>query len=146
VRAHTTRDRAQSVQGKPGGVGVGVGAKPSPTSSSSDLALKPGHHAAAQQQGQTGAAPGGTREKPERAPTAPSAAVAGLPKHGGVGAPGQGQATPRRREKKHTQNDSDIVKRLQAICTDADPTRLYRNLVKIGQGCVLCGLLDLSEC
>jgi len=28
----------------------------------------------------------------------------------------------------------DIVKRLQMICTDADPTKLYRNLVKIGQG------------
>lgn len=28
----------------------------------------------------------------------------------------------------------DVVKKLQAICTDADPTRLYRNLVKIGQG------------
>ena len=45
------------------------------------------------------------------------------------------QATPRRRErKKDTANGEDIVKRLQAICTDADPTRLYRNLVKIGQG------------
>jgi p21-activated kinase 1 len=31
-------------------------------------------------------------------------------------------------------NGADIVKRLQQICTDADPTRLYRNLVKIGQG------------
>jgi p21-activated kinase 1 len=45
-------------------------------------------------------------------------------------------ATPRRREKKKEDkaNDADIVKRLQQICTDADPTRLYRNLVKIGQG------------
>jgi p21-activated kinase 1 len=45
-----------------------------------------------------------------------------------------GQATPRRREKKKDANGEDIVKRLQAICTDADPTRLYRNLAKIGQG------------
>jgi p21-activated kinase 1 len=47
-----------------------------------------------------------------------------------------GSATPRRREKKKEDkaNDADIVKRLQQICTDADPTRLYRNLVKIGQG------------
>ena len=30
--------------------------------------------------------------------------------------------------------DSDVVARLQAICTDADPTKLYRNLVKIGAG------------
>ena len=45
-------------------------------------------------------------------------------------------ATPRRREKKKedNENDADIVKRLQQIRTDADPTRLYRNLVKIGQG------------
>ncbi|KAH8833026.1 STE/STE20/PAKA protein kinase [Flagelloscypha sp. PMI_526] len=47
-----------------------------------------------------------------------------------------GVATPRRREKKPIDKDKeeDIVKRLQAICTDADPTKLYRNLVKIGQG------------
>jgi p21-activated kinase 1 len=47
-----------------------------------------------------------------------------------------GVATPRRREKKEKdkEKDIDIVKRLQQICTDADPTRLYRNLVKIGQG------------
>ncbi|KAF7308745.1 Non-specific serine/threonine protein kinase [Mycena kentingensis (nom. inval.)] len=45
-------------------------------------------------------------------------------------------ATPRRREKKPADKDkdNDIVRRLQQICTDADPTRLYRNLVKIGQG------------
>lgn len=40
---------------------------------------------------------------------------------------------PRRREPKKG-NDPDIVERLKAICTDADPTKLYRNLVKIGQG------------
>ena len=45
-----------------------------------------------------------------------------------------GVATPRRREKKGGDKEFDIVKRLQQICTDADPTRLYRNLVKIGQG------------
>ena len=46
-----------------------------------------------------------------------------------------GVATPRRREKKgDKEKEADIVKRLQAICTDADPTKLYRNLVKIGAG------------
>ena len=30
--------------------------------------------------------------------------------------------------------DEDVVRRLQQICTDADPTKLYRNLVRIGQG------------
>ena len=45
-------------------------------------------------------------------------------------------AIPRRREKKkqNKANDADLMKRLQGICKDADPTRLYRNLVKIGQG------------
>ena len=46
---------------------------------------------------------------------------------------GPSGATPRRREKPKDGGD-DIVERLQAICTDADPTRLYRNLVKIAQG------------
>lgn len=61
----------------------------------------------------------------------PSPATASLQKV----ASGPG-ATPRRREKKEKDKakDEDIVKRLQAICTDADPTRLYRNLVKIGAG------------
>ena len=57
-----------------------------------------------------------------------SAAVASLAK-----AP---DATPRRRGKKkiNKSNDADIVRRLQQICTNADPTQFYRNLVKIGQG------------
>ena len=44
--------------------------------------------------------------------------------------------TPRRREKMetHKANDADIVERLRGICTDVDPTWLYRSLVKIGQG------------
>ena len=55
------------------------------------------------------------------------AAVASLAKATG--------AVPRRREKKEDKaTDADIIKRLQQICTDADPSRLYRNLVKIGQG------------
>ena len=44
-------------------------------------------------------------------------------------------AISRRRKKKEGKtNDADIIKWLQHICTDADPTRLYRSLVKIGQG------------
>jgi hypothetical protein len=49
--------------------------------------------------------------------------------------------TVRRRERNHEIKEVDIVKRLQAICTDADPTRLYRNLVKIGQGSVVSNSL-----
>ena len=77
------------------------------------------------------------RERVDKAAAPPSPALASLAKHAdkpasGVAPPGS-SATPRRREKKD-KGDGDIVKRLQAICTDADPTRLYRNLVKIGQG------------
>lgn len=50
--------------------------------------------------------------------------------------PGGPGNAPRRREPKNKGKDSDIVERLKAICTDADPTKLYRNLVKIGQGLV----------
>lgn len=128
-RSNTTRDRRS-----PGGQGQAqlpsvnaLGqqkqfAKPSPGSSSSDLPLK-------QQVSPT--APnarerGDPRAQAQNQP--PSAAASSLAKVSGV-------ATPRRREKKVDKGkEEDIVKRLQQICTDADPTRLYRNLVKIGQG------------
>jgi p21-activated kinase 1 len=44
-----------------------------------------------------------------------------------------GMQQARRREPKN-RKDPNIIERLQAICSDADPTKLYRNLVKIGQG------------
>jgi p21-activated kinase 1 len=61
-------------------------------------------------------------------PRQPNTTVTGLAKAGG--------ATPRRREKmkEDNANDADTVKHLQQILMDADPTRLYRNLVKTGQG------------
>ncbi|KAL4250202.1 protein kinase superfamily protein [Abortiporus biennis] len=64
----------------------------------------------------------------------PSPAAQSLQK--AAAAAGVGGATPRRREKKDKDKDkeADIVARLKAICTDADPTRLYRSLVKIGAG------------
>ncbi|RIB08918.1 kinase-like domain-containing protein [Gigaspora rosea] len=31
-------------------------------------------------------------------------------------------------------DSTNVIERLKAICTDADQTKLYRNLVKIGQG------------
>ncbi|KAI9262156.1 hypothetical protein BDA99DRAFT_69179 [Phascolomyces articulosus] len=43
----------------------------------------------------------------------------------------------RRREQKRLKDaarDAEILAELRAICTDADPTKLYRNMVKIGQG------------
>lgn len=92
--------------------------KPSPVSSSSDLPLK-----------QHGATPAARERSDPRAQQnqPPSAAASNLAKMSGV-------ATPRRREKKDKGKEENIIKRLQGICTDADPTKLYRNLVKIGQG------------
>ena len=117
-RANTTRDRPPPGQSPSG---IQQQKKQSPGSSSSDLPLKPGP---------PGVSSPVTRERGDlRAQNhAPSPAVSNLAKVSGV-------ATPRRREKKVDKNkEEDIVKRLQKICTDADPTRLYRNLVKIGQG------------
>jgi p21-activated kinase 1 len=88
-------------------------------SSTSDLPLK-----------QHGAAPAVRERSDPRAQqnqAPPSAAASSLAKVSGV-------ATPRRREKKDKGKEEDIIKRLQVICTDADPTKLYRNLFKIGQG------------
>ncbi|CAG8622071.1 7283_t:CDS:10, partial [Dentiscutata erythropus] len=42
--------------------------------------------------------------------------------------------TQRRQQRKPAKDSTDVIERLKAICTDADPTKLYRNLVKIGQG------------
>ena len=60
------------------------------------------------------------------------------PSHHSHNKPGTGLnppgAAPRRREKKDKEDDTEIIKRLRQICTDADPTKLYRNLVKIGAG------------
>ncbi|KAF7356583.1 Non-specific serine/threonine protein kinase [Mycena venus] len=120
-RSNTTRDPSRAAPKPPGASPVPSG-KPSPGSSSSDLPL---------------------RSQSTRVPPQPSAAAASLAKAAGTGAAGAGAAgvgaggaTPRRREKKPADKDkdSDIVRRLQQICTDADPTRLYRSLVKIGQG------------
>ncbi|KAF8906301.1 kinase-like domain-containing protein [Gymnopilus junonius] len=129
-RANTTRDRrspapAQALSGQT--LGAQKAQKPSPGSSSSDLPLKQQQPAGAG----VGATPAARERSDPRAQAqnqAPSPAASSLAKVSGV-------ATPRRREKKVDKGkEEDIVKRLQAICTDADPTRLYRNLVKIGQG------------
>jgi len=118
VRANTTKDRRSPAPT----AAAKASARESPSSSTADLALKSQSTTAVN-------TPVAERRAPQP-PAAPqqSAAAASLAKTAG--------ATPRRREKKKEDkaNDADIVKRLQQICTDADPTRLYRNLVKIGQG------------
>lgn len=46
-----------------------------------------------------------------------------------------GTVPPQRRQQRHRPSkDFDIVSRLNSICTNADPTKLYRSLNKIGQG------------
>lgn len=47
--------------------------------------------------------------------------------------PGSGPVAQRRHKPKPSK-DIDIVSRLNTICTNADPTKLYRSLNKIGQG------------
>ncbi|KAL1915312.1 uncharacterized protein VTP21DRAFT_6770 [Calcarisporiella thermophila] len=44
--------------------------------------------------------------------------------------------TPRRREsRKHDEKkEQELLEKLRTICSDADPSKLYRNLTKIGQG------------
>ena len=119
ARANTTRDRRSPAP--PAAVKAPI--RESPNASTADLPSKSQSTTAVN-------APVAERRAPQppTAPQQPSAAAASLAKAAG--------ATPRRREKKKEDkaNDADIVKRLQQICTDADPTRLYRNLVKIGQG------------
>jgi p21-activated kinase 1 len=66
--------------------------------------------------------------QPPTATQQQSATVTNLAKDGGATLP-----LPETM-KEDKANGADIVKRLQQICTDADPTRLYRNIVKIGNG------------
>lgn len=112
-RAHTTRDRRSPGPGQQahphGGSPSQKPAKASPSSSTTDLTK--------------------TSSRQQPAGSAPqSAASASVSK-----AAAAGVATPRRK-KGDKDKEADIVKRLQAICTPADPTKLYRNLVKIGAG------------
>jgi p21-activated kinase 1 len=38
------------------------------------------------------------------------------------------------RQQKEAIKDAQVIQELEAICTDADPTKIYRNMVKVGQG------------
>ncbi|KAI0369206.1 Pkinase-domain-containing protein [Pilatotrama ljubarskyi] len=139
ARANTTRDRRSPGPGQSPShhspsphaqAQVAAPPKPpkaSPGSSQTDLPLKSSPSMRDRERERE-------REREGRSPVSqpqPSAAAASLQK-----AAASGTATPRRREKKEKDKDkeADIVKRLQQICTDADPTKLYRNLVKIGAG------------
>ncbi|KAL7409168.1 kinase-like domain-containing protein [Mrakia frigida] len=97
-----------------------------PSSSSSTHALQKSASSA-------GKVPQSTsRARTEAPPAAPGSAAAALSKQASKGKEQQAAATPRRRQDK--KDMTDVVARLNAICTDADPTKLYRSLVKVGQG------------
>ncbi|KAI9464832.1 kinase-like domain-containing protein [Russula earlei] len=123
VRANTTKD--QRSPAPPAGVKAAV--RESPSSSTADLALKSENTTVLN----TPVAERRALQPPTTTSQQQGTAAASLAK--------TADATPRRRKKKEDKaSDTDIVKRLQQICTDADPTRLYRNLVKIGQGASRC--------
>lgn len=132
-RSNTTKDRRppaapqQGTTANSNGLAAGSKPKPSPGSSQTDLPLKQQQQPHQQHQ-QTAPASRAVDPRAQAQNHPPSPAASNLAKVAGV-------ATPRRREKKVDKaKDEDIIKRLQQICTDADPTKLYRNLVKIGQG------------
>lgn len=47
----------------------------------------------------------------------------------------QGPPVQRRTNKK-SMNVEDVIRSLVDLCNPADPTRIYKNLIKIGQGCI----------
>ncbi|CAL1714618.1 unnamed protein product [Somion occarium] len=127
TRANTTRDRHSPGPGQHHGHHSPGHIPPAPSGlPPSKPKTSPGSSAADLSKGSSTSREGVQRSNTQQAP---SPATASLQK-----AAAAGGATPRRREKKDKDKEADIVKRLQQICTDADPTRLYRNLVKIGAG------------
>ncbi|KAI9826551.1 MAG: signal transducing kinase of the PAK [Thelocarpon impressellum] len=76
------------------------------------------------------------QQQPQQTPATPQHAVI-APEPGSIPHPSQtprvGPA-PRARQRQRQSSGIDIVARLNAICTNADPTKRYRNLNKIGQG------------
>ncbi|CAJ0625287.1 7856_t:CDS:10 [Entrophospora sp. SA101] len=84
--------------------------------------------------------PSANNNKPHRPKDPMTPKIAPPPPNSSAGSPSKVPPPPnnqRRREPRKTQNKDnglDVIERLKAICTDADPTKIYRNLVKIGQG------------
>ncbi|ORZ09636.1 kinase-like domain-containing protein [Lobosporangium transversale] len=74
--------------------------------------------------------------KPKKIPHHQGTTVVPSSKAGHGASTGPSTATKLREKKaeKDAVSSQEVIRRLQAICTDADPTKLYRNLVKIGQG------------
>ncbi|WFC94621.1 non-specific serine/threonine protein kinase [Malassezia brasiliensis] len=47
---------------------------------------------------------------------------------------GSGGTVPRRRTQRNKVSDAQVMMRLQAVCMPGNPTRMFKDLVKIGQG------------
>jgi p21-activated kinase 1 len=45
-----------------------------------------------------------------------------------------GTVKQRVKERKHTMKDAEVITKLRTICTEADPSLVYKNMRKIGQG------------
>jgi p21-activated kinase 1 len=45
-----------------------------------------------------------------------------------------GTVKQRVKERKHTMKDAEVIAKLRTICTEADPSLVYKNMRKIGQG------------
>lgn len=45
-----------------------------------------------------------------------------------------GTVKQRVKERKHTMKDAEVIAKLRTICTEADPSLVYKNMKKIGQG------------
>ena len=45
-----------------------------------------------------------------------------------------GTVKQRVKEKKHVMKDTEVIAKLRAICIEADPTLIYKDMKKIGQG------------
>ncbi|KAI7907370.1 protein kinase [Cokeromyces recurvatus] len=55
-----------------------------------------------------------------------------MPKQSLTGSPGT--VKQRVRERRHTMRDEEVIAKLRSICKEADPTLIYSNMRKIGQG------------
>lgn len=125
--------------------------RPAPTPPQGSMNRKPANQAQAQAPVAVVAPKPVKPVDPARLPQEPSrvtgpVAGAGLPAALSAAGPPAGSSTRphvegvpatviRRREpKKLTQKDFEVLARLQQICSEGDPTKLYRNLQKIGQG------------
>lgn len=52
----------------------------------------------------------------------------------GLGSPSVARQRAKERDTKNRMKDAEVIARLKAICIEDDPTKIYKNMIKIGQG------------